>query len=67
MPDFDVTIVYEGNIETDYSRSAAFVVNESGESMQASFPTDSLYYEQDGMIVTLGNWLNGRLFCEQIE
>ena len=26
-----------------------------------------LYYEQDGMVVTLGNWLNGRLSCEQIE
>ena len=25
------------------------------------------YYEQDGMVVTLGNWLNGRLSCEQIE
>lgn len=50
MPDFDVTIVYEGNIETGYSRSDASVVN-----------------EQDGMIVTLGNWLNGRLSCEQIE
>ena len=61
MPDFDVTIVYEGNIETGYSRSDASVVNESGESMQASFPADSLYYEQDGMVVTLGNWLNGRL------
>ena len=36
MPDFDVTIVYEGNIETGYSRSEASVVNESGESMQAS-------------------------------
>ena len=22
-----------------------------------------LYYEQDGMVVTLGNWLNGRLSC----
>ena len=32
MPDFDVTIVYEGNIETGYSRSDASVVNESGES-----------------------------------
>ena len=31
MPDFDVTIVYEGNIETGYSRSDASVVNESGE------------------------------------
>ena len=51
----------------DYSRSDASVVNESGESMQASFPADSLYYEQDGMVVTLGNWLNGRLSCEQIE
>ena len=38
MPDFDVTIVYEGNIETQ----------------------EWLYYEQDGMVVTLGNWLNGR-------
>ena len=45
MPDFDVTVVYEGNIETQ----------------------DWLYYEQDGMGVTLGNWLNGRLSCEQIE
>ena len=54
IPDFDVTIVYEGNIETGYSRSEASVVNESGESMQASFPADSLYYEQDGMVVTLG-------------
>ena len=42
MPDFDVTIVYEGNIETQ----------------------EWLYYEQDGMVVTLGNWLNGRLSCE---
>ena len=45
MPDFDVTVVYEGNIETQ----------------------DWLYYEQDGMVVTLGNWLNGRFSCEQIE
>ena len=45
MPDFDVTVVYEGNIETQ----------------------DWLYYEPDGMVVTLGNWLNGRLSCEQIE
>ena len=67
MPDFDVTIVYEGNIETGYSRSDASVVNESGESMQASFPADSLYYEQDGFVVTLGNWLNGRMSGGQIE
>ena len=45
MPDFDVIIVYEGNIETQ----------------------EWLYYEQDRMVVTLGNWLNGRLSCEQIE
>lgn len=67
MPDFDVTVVYEGNIETGYSRSGASVVNESGESMQASFPADSLYYEQDGFVVTLGNWLNGRMSGGQIE
>ena len=45
MPDFDVTIVYEGNIETQ----------------------EWLYYEQDGMVVTLGSWLNGRLSGGQIE
>ena len=45
MPDFDVTIVYEGNIETQ----------------------EWLYYEQDGMVVTLGNWLNGRMSGGQIE
>ena len=45
MPDFDVTIVYEGNIETQ----------------------EWLYYEQDGMVVTLGNWLIGRLSGGQIE
>ena len=28
MPDFDVTIVYEGNIETGYSRSNASGINE---------------------------------------
>ena len=45
MPDFDVTIVYEGNIETQ----------------------EWLYYEQEGMVVTLGNWLNGRMSGGQIE
>ena len=45
MPDFDVTIVYEGNIETQ----------------------EWLYYEQDGFVVTLGNWLNGILSGGQIE
>ena len=45
MPDFDVTVVYEGNIETQ----------------------DWLYYEQDGFVDTLGNWLNGRMSGGQIE
>jgi hypothetical protein len=67
LPDYSVTVVYEGNIETGDSRSGASVVNESGESMQASFPADSLYYEQDGFAITLANWLNGRLPMEQIE
>ena len=67
MPDFDVTVVYEGNIEKGYSRSGASVVNESGESMQASIPADSLYYEQDRFVVTLDNLLNGRLSRGQIE
>jgi hypothetical protein len=45
MPDFDVTVVYEGNIDSQ----------------------EWLYYEQDGFVVTLGNWLNGRMSGEQIE
>lgn len=45
MPDFDVTIVHEGNIESQVW----------------------LYYEQDGFVVTLGNWLNGRSSGGQIE
>lgn len=45
MPDFDVTVVYEGNIESQ----------------------EWLYYEQDGFVVTLGNWLNGKMSGGQIE
>lgn len=28
---------------------------------------DYIYYEQDGMVITLGNWLNGRVPLEVIE
>lgn len=45
MLDFDVTVVYEGNIESQ----------------------EWLYYEQDGFVVTLSNWLNGRMSGGQIE
>lgn len=45
MPDFAVTVIYEGDIESK----------------------DWIYYEQDGLVVTLANWLNGRLPVEQIE
>lgn len=45
MPDFAVTVIYEGDIESK----------------------DWIYYEQDGFVVTLANWLNGRLPVEQIE
>lgn len=45
MPDFAVTVIYEGEIESK----------------------EWLYYEQDGFVVTLANWLNGRLSVEQIE
>lgn len=45
MPDFAVTVIYEGDIE--------------GKGW--------IYYEQDGFVVTLANWLNGRLPVEQIE
>lgn len=45
MPDFAVTVIYEGDIEGK----------------------DWIYYEQDECVVTLANWLNGRLPIEQIE
>lgn len=45
MPDFAVTVIYEGDIEGK----------------------DWIYYEQDEFVVTLANWLNGRLPIEQIE
>lgn len=45
MPDFDITIVYEGKAEAQ----------------------KWLYYEQDGMVVTLNNWFRGKLSCKQLE
>ncbi|HGL3844229.1 TPA: hypothetical protein ACOAUU_002817 [Enterococcus faecium] len=45
MPDFAITVIYEGEIESK----------------------DWIYYEQDGFVVTLANWLNGRLSVKQIE
>lgn len=45
MPDFAVTVIYEGDIESK----------------------GWIYYEQDGFVITLANWLNGRLQVEQIE
>ena len=45
MPDFAVTVIYEGDIEGK----------------------DWLYYEQDGFVDTLENWLNGRLPMEEID
>lgn len=45
MPDFAVTVIYEGEINSK----------------------EWLFYEQDGIVVTLANWLNGRLPVEQIE
>src|SRR5574344_592985 len=44
MPDFAITVIYEGEIESK----------------------DWIYYEQDGFVVTLANWLNGRLSVKQI-
>lgn len=48
MPDFLVTVFYEGN-------------------MQTAFPSDYLYYEQDGFVISLANWLNGRMSVGEIE
>lgn len=30
-------------------------------------PADFLYYEQDGIVITLANWLNGRMQIEAVE
>ena len=48
MPDFSVTVFYEGN-------------------MEIAFPSDYLYYEQDGFVISLTNWLSGRMSVDEIE
>lgn len=45
MPDFDITVLYEGELESD----------------------KWIYYEQDGFVVTLANWMNSRLTLSDIE
>lgn len=67
MPDADMTVVYEGKADADSSENAALFVNEQAEGTQSSCPADLLFYEQAGMLVALGDWLNGRLPDEQIE
>lgn len=67
MPDFAVTVVYEAGAEHHNSRIKDSGIKEPGESMQASFPADFLYFEQDGMVITLANWLNGRVPLNLIE
>ena len=36
-------------------------------NMQSSLPSDYLYYEQDGFVISLANWLNGRMSVGEIE
>ncbi len=71
MPDADVTIVhegrYEGKLEAGYPQNTASGANEPDDSLPSSYSADLLFYEQAGMVVTLGDWLNGRLPDEQIE
>lgn len=68
MPDFDVTVLYEGEPKSDkYSKIEDSVIITSDESTQESFYTDVLYYEQDGFVITLANWLNSRLSVSDIE
>lgn len=50
MPDFDVTVVYEGNLLESVGNSP-----------------DWLYYKQDGFVVTVGKWLNGRMSLSDLE
>lgn len=67
MPDFAVTVIYEGNDENRVFRTEESVSNKSDEVTDAFFTADYLYYEQDGFVATLANWLNGRLSMDQIE
>lgn len=67
MPDFDVTVLYEGDVDAGNSRDGDSGVRKSGEYEQAPIPADYLYYEQDGIVITLANWLNGRMQIEAIE
>lgn len=45
LPEFDVTILYEGEMNTG----------------------TWMYYSRDGIVITLANWLNGRMQTEAIE
>lgn len=67
MPDFDVTVLYEYESNVADSRSEDSVVSKSGEYEQTPIPADFLHYEQDGIVITLANWLNGRMQIEAIE
>ncbi len=67
MPDFSVTVIYEGDVDTGHSRIEDSVVRKSGECVQAPIPSDFLYYEQNGFLITLANWLNGRMPINAIE
>ena len=67
MPDFDVTVLYEGEVDSMDSRIGDSVVRKSGECVRAPIPADFLSYEQDGIVITLANWLNGRMQIEAIE
>lgn len=67
MPDFDVTVLYEGEVDSGNSRIGDSVFRKSGECEQAPIPADFLYYEQDGIVITLENWLNGQMQIEAIE
>ena len=63
----------EGPVSSNVEEKLVPITFESGitktdVSVEGNIETQEwLYYEQDGMVVTLGNWLNGRLSCEQIE
>lgn len=71
MPDADVTVVYEGmyeeKLEAGYPQNTASGANEPDDSLPSSYSADLLFYEQAGMVATLGDWLNGRLSCDQLE
>lgn len=68
MPDYDVTVVYEGELRAAVSlRIKDNFVIMSGESIKTFFSADILYYKQDGFIEILAEWLGNSIDTDSLE